>query len=60
MEISLTHLNALRAALVAAKAALDPHNEATPEERRFVRAGLMLNIAQIDKHVDQENPRARR
>lgn len=53
MEISLTHLNALRAALVAAKAALDPHNEITHEHRRFVRAGLMLNIAQIDKHIDK-------
>jgi hypothetical protein len=54
MEISLTHLNALRAALVAAKAALDPHNEITNEHRVFVRAGLMLNIAQIDKHVGKE------
>lgn len=53
MEISLTHLNALRAALVAAKAALDPHNEITHEHRVFVRAGLMLNIAQIDKQISK-------
>lgn len=59
MEISLTHLNALRAALVAAKDALDPLKQLMPEERRFVRAGLMLNIAQIDKQMDKERPRAR-
>lgn len=59
MEISKTHLEALRAALVAAKAALDPVRNTTHEERRFVRAGLMLNIAQIDRHLERECPRAR-
>ena len=53
MEISLTHLNALRAALVAAKAALDPVRNTTMEEQRFVRAGLSLNIAQIDRQISK-------
>lgn len=60
MEITKAQLEALRSSLVAAKAALDPHNEITREERCFVRAGLMLNIAQIDKHIDREHQRARR
>lgn len=59
MEISLAHLEALRAALVAAKAALDPMRNITLEERRFVCAGLMLNIAQIDRQIDKECPHAR-
>lgn len=53
MEISLTHLNALRAALVEARAALDPLMNTSPVQREIVRSGLKLNIAQIDKHVDK-------